>query len=261
MFQLLPNLNAVQTALLFAFCFLTVTWACIVFLTRLRAALVHRGRSANDMIGFSLASFSTMYGILLGLIAVEAYQDFSEVRDSVSKEALSITTLHRDFDAYPEALREHFRDELRLYVTETIQESWPSKDKSIAPGEAVTSRLRKIFNELLSVEPTSKSQEIIHAENLRQINTLMDLRRVRVASSGDGVPNLVWAVLFFGAFIHMALFALFDMERPAHLILGSALALFLGAAVFLIAALDDPFAGGVTIGPDAFENAQKWMRR
>lgn len=260
MFQLLPNLSAVQTALLFAFCFLTVTWGCIVFLGRLRGGLVHRGRGANEMVGFSLASFSTMYGILLGLLAVEAYQDFSAVRDSVSKEALSLTTLYRDFDAYPDRLGAHFRDELRLYVKETIRESWPSKDGPMVVGDAAPSRLRRIFNELLAFEPGSKSQEIIHGENLRQINNLMDLRRVRVASSGNGIPNLVWAVLFFGAFIHMALFALFDMERSAHLILGSALALFLGAAVFLIAALDDPFAGGVTVGPEAFEGAQRWMK-
>lgn len=260
MFQLLPHLSATHTAILFALGFMFVTWVCIFGLGQLRAGLVHRGRGANEMIGFTLASFATMYGILLGLLAVEAYQDFSEVRDSVSKEALNLTTLYRDFDAYPPAMRDHFRDALRSYARDTIQESWPVRDSSLAPGEAAPSRLRAIFNEMLDFEPQRKSAEIIHGENLRRINSLMDMRRYRLSASDSGIPNLMWFVLFLGAFIHMALFALFDMERPAHLVLGSALALFLGAAVFLIAALDDPFSGGVTIGPEAFEDALKWMR-
>jgi hypothetical protein len=37
------------------------------------------------------------------------------------------------------------------------------------------------------------------------------------------------------------------------LILGGALALFLGIVVFLIAALDNPFRGQVRVGPDAFQ--------
>jgi hypothetical protein len=43
-----------------------------------------------------------------------------------------------------------------------------------------------------------------------------------------------------------------DMEVHVHLILGGALALFLGIVV-LIAALDNPFRGQVSVGPDAFQ--------
>jgi len=46
---------------------------------------MHGRRNANEMIGLTLASFATLYGILLGLLAVEAYQDFSAVGDVVSK--------------------------------------------------------------------------------------------------------------------------------------------------------------------------------
>jgi hypothetical protein len=44
-----------------------------------------------------------------------------------------------------------------------------------------------------------------------------------------------------------------DMEVHVHALLGGALALFLGIVIFMIAALDHPFRGGVSIGPDAIQ--------
>ena len=41
------------------------------------------------------------------------------------------------------------------------------------------------------------------------------------------------------------------MEIHVHLILGGALASILGPVIFLIAALDNPFRGQVSVGPDS----------
>jgi hypothetical protein len=46
-----------------------------------------------------------------------------------------------------------------------------------------------------------------------------------------------------------------DMERHVHLILGGILASILGAVIFLIAELDNPFRGEVSISPDSIELA------
>jgi hypothetical protein len=52
-----------------------------------------------------------------------------------------------------------------------------------------------------------------------------------------------------------------DMEIHVHLILGAVLAAVLGAIIFLIAELDNPFRGSVSIGPDSikrvYENVMK----
>ena len=51
----------------------------------------------------------------------------------------------------------------------------------------------------------------------------------------------------------MVLIAMLDMEIRVHLIFGGALSLFLGLVIFLIAAMDNPFRGEVSIGPEAFQ--------
>jgi hypothetical protein len=56
-----------------------------------------------------------------------------------------------------------------------------------------------------------------------------------------------------GAVIFVVLLAMLGMEIHVHLILGAAVSLFLGLVIFLIAAMDNPFRGEVSVGPDAFE--------
>ena len=50
----------------------------------------------------------------------------------------------------------------------------------------------------------------------------------------------------------MLLIWLLDMEICVHLLLGGVLALFLGIVIFLIAVLDHPFRGEVSVGCNSF---------
>jgi hypothetical protein len=49
------------------------------------------------------------------------------------------------------------------------------------------------------------------------------------------------------------------MELHVHLILSSVMGLFMGSVVFLIAALDNPFNGGLTVGSEPIETVLKSM--
>ena len=52
--------------------------------------------------------------------------------------------------------------------------------------------------------------------------------------------------------IALLLVAMLDMEIHVHLILGGAPSMFLGLVIFLIAAMDNPFRGEVSVTPDPF---------
>jgi len=111
--------------LLFVVVFVGVTWIGI-FVTRGTVhSWVHRETRANDMIGLALSSFFVLFGLLLGLVAVATYQNYSNVADLVDKEASSIGALYRDFGAYPEPIRDRLRDRLRDYTRYTIEDGWP----------------------------------------------------------------------------------------------------------------------------------------
>jgi hypothetical protein len=44
-----------------------------------------------------------------------------------------------------------------------------------------------------------------------------------------------------------------DMEVHVHVLLSGVLSIFLGVVIFLIAAMDNPFRGDVSVGPDSFQ--------
>ena len=236
--------------LLFVTVFVGVTWIGI-FATRATVhSWVHRENRANDMVGIALSSFFVLFGLLLGLVAVATYQNYSSVGDIVDKEASSIAALYRDFGAYPQPIRDHLRDRLREYTRYTIKEGWPLQRRGIVPTGG-TDRITKLSEILFTFEPSNRSEEIIHAEALRHFDNVVELRRARLANVTHGLPAVLWWVVAFGALLNIILIWLQDMEIHVHLILGGVLASILALVIFLIAALDNPFRGEVSVGPDS----------
>jgi hypothetical protein len=87
-------------AVLFCSVFVVVTWAG--FIARLTVhSWLHREKRTNDMVGFALSSYFVLFGLLLGLLSVATYQNYTDLGSLVDKEASSIGSLYRDFTAYP----------------------------------------------------------------------------------------------------------------------------------------------------------------
>ena len=94
----------------------------------------------------------------------------------------------------------------------------------------------------------------IHQEALRQYNRLSELRRLRVLSTTSGLPGTIWYVLIFGAAASIILTSLFSVDSVRrHLFLTGLYSALIGLLIFLIAALDNPYRGEFSVGPDAFE--------
>jgi hypothetical protein len=242
-----------QVGTLFALVFVIVAWAATLVLRRYFHSWFHSERRANDMVGFALSSFSVFYGILVGLIAVAAYQNFGNVADIVTKEASSLAAMYRDLSGFPQPIRGRLQEGLRQYTRNEIDRDWPQQQRGVVPSEG-THRLQQFMDDLLTFRPGEKGEEIIYAETLRQLNNFMDLRRSRLNNVTVGIPSVLWWVVGIGALISVLLIAMLDMEIHVHLILGGALSCFLGIVIFMIAAMDNPFRGEVSVTAEAFES-------
>jgi hypothetical protein len=116
-----------------------------------------------------------------------------------------------------------------------------------------TQRLNVFFNDLAAFKPTDARTEIIFGEALRQLNSLVDLRRARLSAVTIGLPAVLWWVVGIGAFLNIVLLWMLNMEIHVHLILAAVLSLFLAVVVFLVVAMDCPFRGEVSVTPEALE--------
>ena len=91
----------------------------------------------------------------------------------------------------------------------------------------------------------------MHTQVLRHFDNVVELRQSRLANVTLGLPAVLWWVVAFGALLNIVLIWLQDMEIHVHLILGGVLASIIALVIFLIAALDNPFRGEVSVGPDS----------
>src|SRR5215469_7691969 len=236
--------------LLFCGTLVAFTWMGI-FLTRVTVhSWLHQEKRANEMVGLALSSYFVLFGLLLGLVAVATYQNYSNVSDIVDNEASSLAALYREISSLPEPSRGQLQQRLREYTRYTIEEGWAQQRKGIVPkGEVVRSGL--LIRSLLDFEPGNDREEIIYEDALRQSDHRNELSRARLSNVTTGLPPVLWWVVAFGAAINIVLIWMQDMEVHVHLILGAALASILGLVIFLIAELDNPFRGVISIGPDA----------
>jgi hypothetical protein len=216
-------------------------------------SLHHEDHSYNDIVGFYLAALTVFYGITLGLLMVGVWANFSDTDGKVSREASTLAALYRDVSVYPEPTRSELQGDLRNYCRNVIDAEWPQQRKGILPGENLQI-LDKAQRRLASFEPETEGQKILHAEAFKQFNQLAEERRMRLGSVTTGLSSALWLMVLFGAFINIAATWFFHLRNPTmHFWMTVLLSVLLGLMIFLLAAMDHPYLGVVSVGPEAFE--------
>src|SRR5262245_31341627 len=123
MFYWIYDISTESVAALFAAVFVGFTWLGIIFARPILRLFV--GHHANELLGYVISCYCVFYGLLIGLVAVAAYQNFTTVDTAVANEAASLEALYRDVTTYPEPTRSAAQSILSEYTQFVIEESWP----------------------------------------------------------------------------------------------------------------------------------------
>src|ERR1035438_10299826 len=209
--------------------------------------------SCNDIVGFYFGSLTVLYGITLGLLMVGVWSNFSDTDQKVSREASTLSALYHDVSHYPEPIRSELQKGLREYCSDVINIAWPQQRKGII---SMSSRviLRRVEDQLASFEPATQGQMALHTEALRQLNQLREERRTRLDSVRTGLSSNLWALVLIGAAINIAVTWFFHTrDTNMHFWTTMLLSALLGLMIFRLAAMDHPFFGHLSVGPDAFQ--------
>jgi hypothetical protein len=241
-----------RLALLSILLFVGFYWFGVIFIRPFLRPFVKNTPGANDIVGYILSCFCVFYGLLLGLIAVTAYQNVSTAGENVTREAAALSALYEDVSRYPEPYGQNLRWLLRDYTRYVIKYAWPLQRQGIIPQEG-TIRVEAFNDKLLEFQPSTPAEEILHAEALRQFNQFLEHRRMRLFSVNSSLPASMWYVMILGAVLNIAICWLFDMRFITQLVLGGILAAYLGTMMHLIFDMNQPFRGDVSISAEPFE--------
>jgi hypothetical protein len=114
--------------------------------------------------------------------------------------------------------------------------------------------LYQLQQHLVSFEPATEAQKMLHAEALHQFNDLIERRRSRLLSVTSGLSASLWALVLVGAAISIAVTWFFRVQKTRlHVWMTVLISSLLGMMIFLLAAMDHPFRGELSVGPEAFE--------
>ena len=243
--------------LLFAAVFVGFAWLVLVLIRPWVRRHAADQPDWNALIGAILAAFVVFYGITLALIAVSSYQSYAAVNQGVGREAATLGTVYRAVSNYPEPIQGELQTMLRDYTRYVIEEAWPTQQRGVIP-EGGTVRVTAFEEKLLSFQPQTRAEEILHTETLDEFDEFSDDRQQRLESISTGLPDVLWFLVAVGAVVNAVLICLFDVKRlSVHLLLAGLMSLFVSQMVFMIVAMDKPFRGEVSVGSDAFQLQQR----
>lgn len=210
-------------------------------------------KETNNIVSIFLSLSGVIYGVTLGLIAVATFENYSGVETKVDTEANTLAGLYRDVNMLENKERDSLKITLKNYCKNVMDVSWPLQQKGLLPIE--DTKIVNAFQGLLSLyNPITEKDKIIYAEVFAQYNNFIEARRSRINAVSTGLPGAVWLILFVGAFINIVLtWLLVIQNKKLDIIINSLMGLLLGSLIFLIAAMDNPFRGDFSVGPDAFE--------
>ncbi|MFP3986040.1 DUF4239 domain-containing protein [Streptomyces sp. E11-3] len=201
----------------------------------------------NERVKFLVEVVGAFYALLVGLVAVGAYEHYVEVKKLVNKEASQLTTVYRAGQAFPNSRRCRLQSQVRNYAENVINEVWSKQQRGeIAEDQG---RLDAVFESLMFYEPQNEQESNAQSVTLDAFNEYNNLRRERQGEVSIGLLPVLHLVLFGGALVTIgATWALVGVRLVDHVALTGLLSLFIGLFITLIITLDYPLQGSNAIG-------------
>lgn len=213
----------------------------------------HEEHVHNDIVGFYMAGVTVLYGVSVGLLAIGAWATYADVQSKIDREASALGGLYRDISAYPEPARGIMQEDLRRYTRQVVDVGWPLQQRGIVPNNA-SAVLSDFQEHFMSFEPETERQKILAAEAYRTFNELTESRRARLNSVSAEMPGPLWALVLAGAFICIAVsWFFYTASFKMHFWMTILFSSLLGLLIFLIAVLDNPYRGKVSVSPEPLE--------
>lgn len=218
-----------------------------------RYVALERLSTNNEVAGFKFATLGVVYAVLIAFAVIIVWEKFHDAESAVTQEAGALASLYRLSEGLDPDAQVRLRAELATYIHTVIENDWPAMARGGGSSEA-TSALTKIYSAVLAYKPSDPSGGTVLAEVLDQLDHVTQARRHRLGLASGIVPGVVWLVLFGDAILTIGFTFFFGTENlRAQVWMSAILALAISTSLFVVVAIDYPFAGSVRVPAHALE--------
>ncbi len=237
---------------------MNVVWGALIALAvtavTVTAMLIVRRRapegsyfSDGDRASGVFGVLATGFSVLLGFIVFLAFTSYDQSRTGAETEALMVVQQVETAQFFPEEAADTLSGELVCYGRSVIGDEWPRmEDKTI--GDSINPWGVALFETIAQFEPETASEQSAYDQWLGQTSAREAARLDRVHGAVGVIPTTIWIVLSFIAaviFVYMLFFADPAEGAVTQGMLMGAVTSVIVMLFLLLAALDNPFHGGV----------------
>lgn len=212
-------------------------------------------REHHDVAGFILAIVGVIYAVLLAFAVLVVWEQFEDAKIVAERESNALVDVYRMAFGFPAPEAVRLRTDLRAFATSVIEKEWPAMARGEVDHESAR-RVDRIWADFVHLQPRGAREAALYDQCLSRMTEVSDNRRLRLLASRDGVPGPMWMVLIAGGVATMLFTYFFGVEKFANQAAMTALlAATVALVLFIICALNYPFSGDLSIGPDAMRSA------
>jgi ABC-type multidrug transport system fused ATPase/permease subunit len=213
----------------------------------------------NEIVGFFMGGVGITYAVLLAMIAVAAWSNYTIVEGMVAQEADVTSEIFRKLELFPHPCRDNLCVMLHDSTAAVVSTEWPAMQHGNTDKRALL-MATELFDAVRSFTPESETERKLQSEVLDRLDTLHAVRRNRTQAGSNGLAPVLWLVVIAGALLNILLSYLFQIENHRlHQTLTAVFSLSLGIIVYLIASLDHPLWGEVSVSPEPLASVVEMM--
>lgn len=224
----------------------------------LRRRSEREGRTENnESAGQVFTIVGGLHAVLIAFVLIGLFDAVGDARNNANAEANSLVAVTWAGDSLPEPQRTDIQNLANSYAIQVIRQEWPTMTAGREVNDDAWRTLDRIRSVIASANVPYGWLTDRKNEAANQLWNVYQDRQTRIdqASSG-GVGTVLWFALAIGSVLSVALPMLFGGPREhAHVMIIAALAGTMALLIFAIYQLQNPFAGGAAVGPDAFREA------
>jgi hypothetical protein len=206
----------------------------------------------NDVAGPILTIIGTVLAVMMSFMVVGVWQEYDNAAQTAQSEASALSDLHHLADAYPEPIRSEVKTTVDKYITLVVTREWSEMKHG---GESIPAHdtAYDVQRVLTAWRPTNPAEAALQARGETYAGTFLDKRRDRILANRQGIPLVLWATMLFTGMVTVIFSFYFRVDRPhAQYIMVVAETAVITIIFTLIAELDYPFRGDVSIEPYSF---------
>lgn len=207
----------------------------------------------NEVSGFIYATLGAVYAVIVAFVIIIVWEQYTDAEQTIQKEANALMDVVRDVDSMPQGTNEAVRRAAAHYVRHVVDYEW----REMADGRESDSALvalKGLWSAIHTIRVETPEQSAYLQEALRNMTDMFNNRRLRILSSRQKVPAVLWILLVGGGIMTVGFAITFGARNNRlhtwHVV---ALAALIAFELYVIRTIERPYARSVLLKPDAFE--------